>query len=72
MLLLHALLFANTLAAPAPEPVKAEARVSVRIVRGTSIRWSDTAAAPPAAQVTRAQVRLDDGRRQPARLIEFE
>ncbi len=72
MVLLHALVLASAAVPPPAAPVRVEARASVRIVRGATIRWGDRVAMPPTAQRTRASVRLEDGRRQPARLIEFE
>ena len=66
------------LAAPSASPppptmaVRLEARASVRIVRGARLTWDPSAAPPVAARATRATVRLEDGRRAAAHLIEFE
>ena len=74
MVVLHALLLAAA-AAPSPPPstgARVEARVSVRIVRGAPIRLAGIERPPEAAQATTVTLRLEDGRPQPAKLIEFE
>lgn len=62
---------ATATAAPSPVAARVEARATVRIVRGTAVRFEDKAAKdlPPATSRT---VRDRDGSLTTARLVEFE
>lgn len=72
-LFLLAMSNANAGSSPPPTgPVRVEARASVRILRGARLSWDSAAQPLPEARITRATVRLEDGRLAAANLIEFE
>jgi len=52
----------------APAPAMMSARASVRIVSGTRVHLGPTSK----ARLVKASVRIEDGQRRPAFLIEFE
>ncbi|MEO8618358.1 MAG: hypothetical protein ABI412_03245 [Sphingomicrobium sp.] len=54
-----------------PTSVRAEARATVRIVRGARLQWGSNDV-PGEARLTNISVRIEDGTSRPARLIEFE
>lgn len=70
-MLIAALAAAATTGAPAPVAARVEARATVRIVRGTPIRFGgeSTKDLPPPASRT---IRERDGTVTAARLVEFE
>ncbi len=72
---LFSLLFVATLAASPAEPprqaVRAEARATVRIMRGERIGWGRRDH-PRGARITQIDYRPAQGKPQPARFVEFE
>lgn len=73
LLWLAAAVSSGTPSAPVHEPTKAvaPAQATVRILSGAKVSLSGSHQ-PEGYKVTAAQVTLEDGRRQPAQLVEFQ